>query len=84
MWEKLLIVVAITLILNMPSGWFREKTEKFSKKWFLYIHLPIPFIVLSRILMGLSIKFAPALIATAVAGQLAGGRIRRKMEGETV
>jgi len=84
MWEKLLIVALITLALNIPFGWLRHKTEKFSKKWFLYIHLPIPFIVLCRILMGISIKFAPALIATAVAGQFTGSSLRRKMEGETV
>ncbi|WP_456426442.1 hypothetical protein [Desulfurobacterium sp.] len=78
MFEKLLFVVVLTLVLNLPFGWLRETTEKFSKRWFLYIHLPIPFIIACRILLGISIKFAPLLIAAAVIGQLAGGMIRRR------
>ncbi|WP_456397453.1 hypothetical protein [Desulfurobacterium sp.] len=78
MLEKLFFVVFLTLVLNLPFGWLREGTEKFSKKWFLYIHLPIPFIIACRIILGISIKFAPVLIATAVVGQLVGGMIRRR------
>lgn len=76
--ETLMFVVLITFLLNLPFGWLREGVKKFSPLWFLYVHLPIPFIIALRIGLGVSWKFAPLLIAIAVLGQFVGARLRRR------
>ncbi len=76
----LMILAALMLaafVLNLPFGYFRVNTKKFSVQWFLYIHLPIPFIFVLRRLAGYSIKIVPLLIIGAVAGQLIGGRFNK-------
>ncbi|MBW7956590.1 MAG: hypothetical protein H3C68_01745 [Deltaproteobacteria bacterium] len=74
----LTLLTLAALVLNLPFGYFRVKTKKFSVKWFLYIHLPIPFIFLLRTMAGLGYKFIPLMIIGAVAGQLIGGKLNRK------
>jgi uncharacterized membrane protein len=68
-------IAVMTVVVNLPFGYFRQKTKKFSLKWFLYIHLPIPLIFLARISSHLSYKFIPIFVAAAVTGQLLGGKI---------
>ena len=51
--------------------------KKLSFKWFLYIHLPIPFIFVLRNLAGLGAKFIPIIAAGAVLGQIMGGRFNK-------
>ena len=33
-------IALLTLLINLPFGYMRKKTRKFSLKWFLCIHLP--------------------------------------------
>ncbi len=80
--ETLLFVVVLTLLLNVPFGWLREGVRKFSPMWFLYVHFPIPFIIALRIGLGISWKFAPLLILTAILGQFIGARLRRNLAME--
>ena len=74
---KVLVLISAALIGNLPLGYLREGTRKFSFKWFLYIHISIPFIILLRMGMGLSYWFIPFSLGSAVMGQLIGGRYRR-------
>jgi len=76
--EAVIFVMVITFLLNVPFGWLREGVEKFSKQWFLYVHIPIPFIILMRIGLGVPWKFAPLLILIAVLGQYVGAKLRRQ------
>ncbi|MEK6531746.1 MAG: hypothetical protein AABZ23_04545 [Deltaproteobacteria bacterium] len=71
----LLLLIAAALVLNLPFGYFRAGAKKFSLKWFLYIHLPIPFIFLLRRFAGIGAEFIPIIAAGAIAGQLIGGRL---------
>ena len=74
----ILIVLMITLfsfVLNLPFGYMRSKSKKFSISWILYIHLPVPFVFLARNWAELSYMVIPILLAGAVAGQLIGGRM---------
>jgi hypothetical protein len=75
-----LLVLLATLLLNMPFGWLRVKERKYSFLWFLYIHFPIPLIVALRVGLGVPLKFAPVLVAVAVLGQFAGGKLRLMIE----
>ncbi len=70
------LLAASAFALNLPFGYLRGKTRKFSFLWFLYIHLPVPFIFLMRTYAGFSYKIIPLLVAGAIVGQLLGGRLR--------
>lgn len=66
---------SLTFMLNMPFGYLRGKAKKFSFKWFLYIHLPIPFVLLARILSNTDMTYIPLLVLAAVIGQVWGGKL---------
>jgi ABC-type spermidine/putrescine transport system permease subunit I len=68
-------IAIMTVIINLPFGYFRKKTKKYSFKWFLYIHLPIPLIFLARVSSHLSYRYIPIFVAAAVTGQILGGKI---------
>ena len=65
----------ITLVLNLFFGHLRAKVRKYSLKWFLCIHLPVPVIVAARVYFGLGYRYIPLFVLAAVAGQLFGGRL---------
>jgi hypothetical protein len=69
---------ALTFMLNMPFGYLRGKAKKFSFKWFLYIHLPIPFVLLARILLNIDMTYIPLFVLAAVIGQVWGGNLEFK------
>jgi len=68
---------------NLPLGYFRENSRKFSPRWFILVHASIPFIVVMRITFGFNWYWIPFTLGCAVAGQLLGGRIRRRAQNET-
>jgi hypothetical protein len=67
------VYAAVTL--NVPFGAYRATVATFSARWFLAIHLPIPFILVLRIGAGYGYGFIPWLLVGAVSGQLAGARL---------
>jgi hypothetical protein len=71
-------IAAAALLVNVPLGWLREGTRKFSPGWFLCVHLSIPLIAGMRIYNHVSNWMIPLFVACAIAGQMAGGRLRRK------
>lgn len=74
----LLLITLFALAINLPFGYLRFKTKKFSLMWFLYIHLPIPFIFLLRTYAGLDYRVIPIIAMGAIAGQMLGGYINGK------
>jgi hypothetical protein len=68
-------IFVLTFVLNLFFGYFRAKARKYSLKWFLYIHLPIPVIIVARVTSGLDIRYIPLFILAAVLGQLSGGKL---------
>ena len=64
-----------TLLLNIPFGYLRSKSRKFSIPWILYIHLPVPLIIYLRHMAGISYYFIPLMLAAAIFGQFTGGRL---------
>ena len=73
---KLFILALLVFIINLPFGFLRGGVKKFSFKWFLYIHLPIPLIILLRIYSDIGFAFYtyPVFIAAFFLGQLVGSR----------
>ena len=68
----------VALLVNIQMGYIRENCPKFSFRWFFWIHASIPLVVFMRVTLGTSKLFIPACIFLAIAGQIIGGRWRRK------
>lgn len=79
----LTLIGLAALSVNVPLGYLREGSRKYSVAWFVYIHLSIPLIAFLRISSHLSRWFIPLFILCAIAGQLIGGTIRRRGEQES-
>jgi hypothetical protein len=78
-WPKVALVLGLftfTFMLNLPFGYLRGKVRKYSLQWFLYIHLPIPIIFLSRLLSHLDFRYVPLFVFAAVLGQIWGGKLQ--------
>ena len=81
--EQILLAAAILLFAfgsNVPLGYFRETTRKFSLAWFVLIHISIPFIIALRTMLGFNWHWIPLTLTAAVAGQMLGGRIHRNKQ----
>jgi hypothetical protein len=74
----IVILTAVALTANLPLGYMRAPCKKFSFKWFLYIHLSIPFLFLLRRHFSLSISIIPVTITFAVLGQIIGARYYKR------
>ena len=70
-----ILIELLAFIINIPFGYLRNKTRKFSARWFLYVHLSIPLIIAARLLSHTDYRYIPIFILAAVAGQILGGRI---------
>ena len=79
---EVLTVAVLTFLINIPFGYWRAQVKKFSKDWFLAIHLHVPLIVAMRLLMGVHLNI-PTVITFVVAfflGQRTGVLIYRKLQ----
>jgi hypothetical protein len=76
---RLLIVAAAVFLINLPFGYWRAQTPTRSRRWFLAIHLPVPFVIALRFLSGLGWQLAtfPVLVGAFFLGQFIGGRLTR-------
>lgn len=76
---NLLFAALATFFLNIPFGYVRQGYMKFTFKWFLAIHAPIPFVILFRHLFGLGFQLYtyPIMVSAFFLGQFAGKKIRR-------
>jgi hypothetical protein len=77
---KLTSLLLFALLANLPLGYLREGARKFSVRWFVYIHISIPFIIAMRLLEGFGFKVIPLTLVCAVVGQLAGGKVKRRRQ----
>ncbi len=75
---NIIILTLFALVANLPLGYIRAPCKKFSFKWFLYIHLSIPFLYLLRRHFKIGIGIIPVTITFAVLGQLIGARLYKK------
>lgn len=75
-WFAVVFLCIITLLVNLPFGFARSKTRRYSFRWFLYVHMPIPLIFIIRNLSHIELKYIPAFVIAALAGQLIGGKLQ--------
>lgn len=79
---QLTMVLALCLaavFINLPFGFYRQGVSRFSWRWFLAIHLPIPLVLALRISLHQSWRVVPFLFVFAIGGQFAGGILRVRM-----
>jgi hypothetical protein len=76
--HSLWAAAAAVVTVNLPFGFWRAGTRKFSCKWFVAVHAPVPLVVAIRLLLGIGWRLAnlPALVGAFFVGQVVGGRIR--------
>jgi len=76
---KVLVLSLLYVLINLPCGYLRAGVPKRSFLWFLYIHLPIPLLVLLRLrVFQISWHYLPLLVGCYALGQWGGGWIHRK------
>lgn len=75
---NLALLLIIAIVVNLPLGWLREASPRYSWRWFLYIHLSIPLIVALRLAFDFSWRLIPLTLFCAVVGQFIGGRWQRR------
>ena len=71
-----------TLMVNIPFGYLRSGYGKLSFMWFLYIHLPVPFVIYIRYMNGIDLSWtlAPFLFGSYFLGQFLGKKLRQSRE----
>ena len=77
-----LAVLIGVLLLNIPFGYWRASTRKFSLPWVLAIHLPVPFVVILRSCSGIEWTLAtlPLPLIAFFLGQYLGARMHSRMQ----
>lgn len=72
------IVASASVLINLPFGFWRAGTERFTVPWFVAVHAPVPVVVGVRIILGLRWQPAilPVLIGASFTGQFLGGSLR--------
>jgi hypothetical protein len=74
-------LIIVAFVINLPLGYLRQNYEKFTFAWYFYIHISIPVIIYLRIKSGYSWKYIPLTLGGAFVGQLLGGIIQRRKQG---
>ena len=77
-------VALLVFLLNLPFGYWRASSKKFSRPWFLAVHLPVPLVIALRIYSGLGWKpiSFPVLVGAFFLGQFVGGKVRLLISGK--
>jgi hypothetical protein len=74
-FSAILLLFVFTLLLNLPFGYARSKAKRYSFRWFLFIHAPIPIIFIVRTFSHIQLIYIPIFVVAAVIGQIAGGKL---------
>lgn len=71
------IVAVSILVFNLPFGYWRAHTPRYSLQWFLAIHLPVIAAIALRVsgALGWKLNTFPTVIAAFCLGQFLGGKI---------
>lgn len=80
-YSLLALVIFAAVALNTPFGAWRATTRKFSLRWFLAVHLPIPFVFVIRRAAGFGWDYVPVMLVCCVSGQLLGSWLYHRFRG---
>ncbi len=71
-------LIMIVFLLNLPFGYIRSKSARFSRRWMMAIHIPVPFVFILRVFAGLNWTAIPLLVLSDIAGQIVGGKLNKR------
>ena len=79
-------VASLVVLINLPFGYWRAGVARFSRPWFLAVHLPVPLVIGLRLVSGLGFQLAtfPLIVGAFFLGQVLGGWTRRWRAAGTV
>lgn len=79
---ELIGVSLFILILNIPFGYWRANVKLLSLQWYLAVHIPVPFIILLRILtdVGFGWQTYIYLVLAFFLGQRIGSLFRNQLK----
>jgi hypothetical protein len=74
---ELALIALITFLINLPFGALRSRHKKFSLMWWVYIHIPVPIVILMRIYSDIGFAFYtyPILVGAFFLGQFMGRKV---------
>ena len=72
-------LLGFAFLANIPLGYLRQSSLRFSWQWFFYIHASIPLIIMLRVWLGYNWRWIPLTLGCAVLGQIVGGRLQRRL-----
>ena len=74
---ELILIALITFLINLPFGALRSRQKKFSLMWWVYIHIPVPIVILMRIYSDIGFAFYtyPILVGAFFLGQFMGRKV---------
>lgn len=77
---SIIYMVPAVFLINMPCGYWRQSSRKFSVQWFLAVHFPVALIIIVRKLIGmnLSLSYFLLIVPAYFIGQTVGARIQKK------
>ncbi len=87
--EILVLTGILIFFLNIPFGYWRAHVRKFSLQWMLAIHIPVPLVVLLRLVIHTGWHWSTFIIfiASFFTGQFLGGLLQKqvalKFQGHT-
>ncbi len=70
-------ITLLITVINLPFGYIRSNSPKFSRKKGRCIYIPILISIALRKLLSLSYYLIPFMIAGTIAGQLIGARMKK-------
>ncbi|MBN2719850.1 MAG: hypothetical protein JXR72_01980 [Proteobacteria bacterium] len=71
-------LLAATFLFTLPFGAWRARCRRYSLRWWLSIHLAIPFVIFTRVWGGFPGAYIPLFVAATVLGHFVGGRVPRQ------
>lgn len=80
LFMNLILISIIVFIINIPFGYWRANVKRFSLQWVLAVHLPVPVIILIRMVseIGFEITSYIFIVFAYFLGQAAGIKIFEK------
>ncbi len=77
------LLLSSILLINVPFGYWRANSKKFSWPWIMAVHIPVPIAIGLRLMfLGWVWLLLPAFVAVYSIGQVVGGKLRKKMANQ--
>ncbi len=78
--HSLWFVAGVVFLINLPFGYWRAGSRRFSRPWFVSIHAPVILAIGFRLLAGIRFVLGsvPLFVGAFFLGQSLGGKLRTR------